>query len=120
MKYGKFLKQGSTIGITSPSFGVGGYPYVDKYNNAIKNMNDLGYKVVSSSNVLNFNVENIVNNPSYEIKAKELIESYKDENIDLIWVSGGGELMVKTINSLNIEDFKSFTPKWYLGFSDNT
>ena len=48
MRYGSFLNKQATISIVAPSFGVSGYPYEDRYENAKKKFLNLGYKLKES------------------------------------------------------------------------
>ena len=51
MKYPKFIKQGSTIGICAPSSGVG--KFVQKFQRSIDNLHAYGYQTKETASVRN-------------------------------------------------------------------
>ena len=66
MLYPKGLTNGSTIGITAMSAGVG--KKIDEFNLSIENIKKAGFKIIETESV---RVDNFVSNTG-EIRAKEL------------------------------------------------
>ena len=51
MIFPSVLKKGDTIGITATSSGLSEEKDIKKLENAINNLNDIGYKVIETDNV---------------------------------------------------------------------
>jgi muramoyltetrapeptide carboxypeptidase LdcA involved in peptidoglycan recycling len=60
----------------------------------------------------------ISNEPS--LCARELEEIYTSAENDVVFSCGGGELMCETISELDFTAIAQASPKWYMGYSDNT
>ena len=118
MRYPEFLKEKGTIGFVAPSFGCAIEPYYSAFNNAIKKWEEMGYKLNLGPNCFASNGVGISNEP--RLCGEELSEWYCDEENDIILSCGGGELMCETVPFMDFERMKNATPKWYMGFSDNT
>lgn len=113
MKYPKFLSEKGTIGLVAPSFGICGFPYKERYDEAINQLSKREHQFKYVDHIYDFI-------HSASISAKELTEFYiSDENEFLLSVAGG-ELMVEINSELDFEVFKTATPKWFMGYSDNT
>ena len=118
MRYPEFLKDNGTIGFVAPSFGCVGEPYESAFNSALKKFNEMGYKTVLGPNCRLAEGIGISNTP--EKCGKELNEAYTSAESDILISCGGGELMCEDIPYFDFEAIKNASPKWYIGYSDNT
>ena len=113
MKYPKFIKKGSTIGICAPSAGVG--KKIDSFNESIKVLKSEGYKIKETKSVR-------VNNDrstSAKNRAKEFYELTADNKVDMIMFAAGGDYMYEIMPYVNYDKFVE-NPKWLMGMSDPT
>ena len=117
MRYPKFLKENGTIGVCSPSFGCVIEPYVSRMKNSVKTFNKLGHSIVLTESVTKHKT---IRSASKATRAKEFMELYKDNNIDVIVSEAGGEVMCEVLPELNFKTIAKLEPKWYMGYSDNT
>ena len=117
MRYGSFLKKLDTIGLVAPSFGVSGYPYEDRFNNACKKFTNLGYTIKKSEHL--YGIEK-AKSADDKIRAKEFMEMYLDVDTDFIISVAGGELMSSMLPYIDFEVFKYAKPKFFMGYSDNS
>ena len=74
MRYPENLKKVDTIGICAPSAGIVEPEKIEKLNNAIKNLENLGYKVIETESVRKD--ENGRSAPAKQ-RAKEFMELWK-------------------------------------------
>ncbi len=118
MRYPKFLKKGGTVGFVAPSFGCVGDPYESAFNNALKNIESMGYKTWVGENCRK--AEGIGKSSTPESCGKELSSAYMADNNDVLISCGGGELMCEDIPYIDFEGIKKSEPKWFMGYSDNT
>ena len=51
MRYPPFLPKKGKIGVVAPSFGVSGFPYEDRYFNARKKLESLGYTIKEAEHI---------------------------------------------------------------------
>ena len=117
MRYPKFLKDNDTIGILATSCGNNKNPYRIRCQTAIKNMEEKGYKIKRGHRVFaNFNATSA----PHSIRAKDFNLFYKNKNIDIIWSTGGGEIMMGMLPFIDFDKIAKITPKLFVGFSDNT
>ncbi|MCR5669978.1 MAG: LD-carboxypeptidase [Butyrivibrio sp.] len=112
------IKPGMNIGITAPSFGPGTEPYRSMYFLSKENIEKRGYKIIEGETLFKTDGLGIATDPKFA--AKELVEFWNRSDIDAIISAGGGELMNETITNVDFEALKGSTPKWYIGYSDNT
>ena len=117
MRYPEFIKENATIGVVAPSFGISGIPYFENYLNAKNSLIDMGFNIVECPSLYNL-IRAQSNSP--EIRAKELMDFYIDDSIDLLWSCAGGELMNEILPYIDFDMIKSLKPKWFIGYSDNT
>ena len=117
MNYPKFLKEKFTIGVCAPSAGCVIEPNASRLNNAIKTFENMGHKVVLSPSVRLYDRHR---SNTAEVRAKEFMDLYTNDNIDVIISSGGGEFMLEILPYIDFEYLKNFKPKYFQGFSDNT
>ena len=118
MRYPQFLKPGGTIGFVAPSFGCNIEPYKSAFNNAQNKWKKMGYGIDIGPNCYEGKGIGISNTP--KACGEELMQYYCSSNNDCLISCGGGELMCETLCHIDFEKIKEETPKWYLGYSDNT
>jgi len=117
MKIPEFLKDNQTIGMLAPSFGVFIEPYITRYKGAKEFFIEKGYTIVESKSVYN---ENFLRDSCPSLRAKEFLDMYLDDNIDIIFSVAGGELMIEILEFIDFEKIKKSKPKFFMGYSDNT
>lgn len=117
MKYFDFLKKGDTIGLVAPSCGVAKEPYISRFHNAIKNLKEKGINFKYDNRI--FNNEKFRSN-SAEVRAKEFMDMWLDDEIKGIVSVAGGEFMMEILPYIDFEKIKNSKPKMFQGFSDNT
>lgn len=118
MRYPENLKKGGTIGFIAPSFGCAIEPYKTRFENAIKILKDMGFNLYFGPNCYASSGLGISNSP--DKCGAELNAAMTDESIDAIITCGGGELMCEVVPYMDFEAIKKASPKWYMGYSDNT
>jgi muramoyltetrapeptide carboxypeptidase LdcA involved in peptidoglycan recycling len=118
MKYPDFLPENGTISFAAPSFGCATEPYHTAFMHALDRFHQMGYRTKLGPNCLVQEGIGISNTP--QLCAKELQETYLDDEGDVIISCGGGELMCEILPYLDWEKLAQAKPKWYMGFSDNT
>lgn len=117
MRYPQFLPEKGTIGVVAPSFGVSGFPYEDRYFNAKKKLEALGYSVRECPHL--FGIEKAASTDG-KTRAQEFMAMYLDEEIDFILSAAGGELMMDILPHVDFDRLKQAPPKFFMGLSDNT
>lgn len=118
MRYPEFIKDGGTIGFVAPSFGCATEPYLSGFKMALSKFERMGYKLDLGPNCTENKGIGISNTP--KLCGQELNEYYPSSKNDAIISCGGGELMCEVIPYMDFDAIKNATPKWYMGFSDNT
>ena len=117
MKYPQFLKDNATVGLLATSCGNNVNPYRIRAQVGIKNFEALGYKIKRGHRVFaNYNATSA----PHENRAKDFNLFYKNKNIDFLWSTGGGEIMLGMLPFVDFEKIKNLPPKFFMGFSDNT
>ena len=114
IRYGKFLKNGSTIGICAPSDGAN----LERIDNAENNLKKFGFNIFETGNV---------RNSKYLVKAKkktraeEFIELFSNDDIDMIISARGGEFLIDILPFIHEnKDVFMNSSKYFQGFSDNS
>ena len=118
MKYPRFLQQNGTIAFVAPSFGCATQPYKDGFLNAQKKWQAEGYQLKLGPNCYVEQGVGISNTP--RLCGQELTEYYCDPDSDCMISCGGGELMCEILDYVDFDRIAGVTPKWYMGYSDNT
>lgn len=118
MRYPEFLKENGTIGFVAPSFGCSFEPYISCFNRVLSIFENMGYKSQLGPNCYLGDGIGISTDP--KSCGQELTESYISDDNDVIISCGGGELMCETISYVDFDVIGNSTPKWYMGYSDNT
>ena len=106
------IKKGDTIGIIS----LAGACEKELVDNAMSNLEALGYKVKLSQNI--YKKDRYLSG-SDEEKIKELHSFFQDSEIKLILNARGGYGSIRLINKIDYEIIKA-NPKPFCGFSDIT
>ena len=117
MRYPEKLKIGDTIGVTATSSGTDSKDVLMRFENAIKNVEGLGYKVKSTPNC---NTDFKGRSSSASQRAKEFMELYKDNNVKAIIFFEGGDFACEVLEFLDFEEISKLPPKWIMGYSDST
>lgn len=118
MRFPDFIKQEDCIGFVAPAFGCATEPYHTAFKNALKKMEQLGFSYRLGKNVYLDEGIGISNTPV--LCANELQSMYQDSEIKCLISCGGGELMCEIVPHLDFTLLRNATPKWFLGYSDNT
>jgi len=118
MRYPDFLKDNGTIGFVAPSFGCTVEPYTSATKHAIELFESAGYKTKMGPNCYKSDGVGISSSP--ENCAKEIMDFWTDESVDIMLSCGGGELMCEILPYLDFDKLKTTKPKWFMGYSDNT
>lgn len=117
MRYPESLKIGDTIGICAPSSGTIEPDKLERLNQAIKNLEKMGYKVIETQSVRS---DKQGRSAEACIRAKEFMELWENEEVKLIIYAGGGDFLMEMLDYLDFDKLKNSTPKWTQGFSDIT
>lgn len=115
MKYPKFLNKNSTIGVFAPSLSSPIDPYLIRYQEAKRK---LGYKFYETKSIYNEIIK--ARSADKKIRAEEFNEVYFNDKVDFVWSIAGGEFMMEILPYIDFEKIKNSTPKFYMGYSDNT
>lgn len=118
MRYPDFLREKGTIGFVAPSFGCAIEPYRSGFQNAQKRWREQEYQLQLGPNCYADDGVGISTAP--EKCGKELTDWYCDKNNDCLISCGGGELMCEILDYVDFGRIREASPKWYLGYSDNT
>lgn len=116
MIYPKFIKKGDCIGVPAPSSGAYDDLHKIRYKNAKMKLEKMGYKVVLSDNI---DVSEKARSAPANIRANEINNMIKDQNIDIITCAAGGEFLVEILPFVEFENILR-NPKFIQGFSDPT
>lgn len=110
MRYPKFLKENSNIGITAPSAGI----YDNNcFNLSLEKFKNNKWNIIETDNV---RVPKDVSSSSKE-RAKQFLELEKDDKIDTIICATGGDFLTDILPFIDLDSIKE---KWVMGSSDPT
>ncbi len=118
MRYPEFLEDGGRIGFIAPSFGCATEPYKSDFEESLETFASTGYKTVLGPNCFCEEGIGISNTP--EKCAAEANDFFTSDKCDVIISCGGGELMCETLPYIDFDKIASASPKWFMGYSDNT
>lgn len=113
-----FIRPGKTIAVTAPSFGAVTEPYQTRFREAVRLLENRGYKIIKGSTCFSSDGIGISTKP--ETCARELEDFYCDPSVDAIISCGGGELMCRSTSLIDYERIRNAPPKLFMGYSDNT
>lgn len=117
MRYPEPLKKGDTIGICAPSDGITKEEKIKKLEEAIKQLNELGYQVIESESVRKSEKGR---STSEKQRAKEFMQLLENKDVKLILFASGGDFLDEMLDYLDWEKIKEMKPKWMQGYSDIT
>lgn len=118
MRYPKFLPKNGTIGFIAPAFGCNTEPYYTAFQNALEKFHNMGYRTNLGPNV--YAGEGIGKSNTPQLCAKEINDYFQNSNCDVLISCGGGELMCEDLVYVDFGAIKEASPKWFMGYSDNT
>ena len=118
MRYPEFLKENGSVGFIAPSFGCVQEPYNTLFNNTISKIEAKGHKTVLGPNC-RLEVGQGKSNTAEEC-GKEVNDFFVNDRSDVIISCGGGETMCEDLPFIDFDKIKQASPKWYMGYSDNT
>lgn len=112
------LKKGDKVAIVSLSSGILGEPFIKhEYELGKKRLEEeFGLEVVTMENALK-GLEFVKSHP--ELRAKDLMDAFKDESIKAIICAIGGNDTYKLLPYIDYDIIKN-NPKIFMGFSDTT
>ena len=117
MVFPEVLKEGDMIGITATSSGLDSEKDIQKLENAKRNLNNIGYKVIETDNVRR--AEKLVSS-SGEKRAEEFYSLYTNHDVKYIIAASGGEFLMEMLPYLDKYQLDEKNPKWVQGFSDTS
>ena len=115
MKFPKFINKDDTIYLISTSLGCSTEPYKTRLDNAITFLRQNNELILGESVYQNINA--LANTPK---KMGEEFEKAYLSNSNFLLSVGGGELQALILDYINFDKIKTSTPKWFMGYSDNT
>ena len=113
MRYPKFLKEGSTIGITAPSSGVG--KDLEGFEKSLNHLKEQQWNIIETKNVRT--TGDVSSSP--EERAKELKSLVLNEKVDAIICAKGGDFLTDMLPFIETKSIQTHE-KWYMGASDPT
>ena len=116
MKYPKFLKENSTIGIPAPSDGAYDKCKENRFKQATLFFKEKGYNLVLSKNLFQSNKGR---SASALERGKEINEMFLNDEIDALICAAGGDFLEEILPFIDF-DIISKNPKYISGFSDPT
>lgn len=105
------LIEATTIGVTAPSSGVGEELH-ELLRLSIVRMELQGFEIICGDTIW---TQNKAKSSPARIRAAELNNMMKDDQIGIIIPPWGGELLIEILEHLDFDHFKA---KWILGYSD--
>ena len=118
MRYPKPLSPGGVIDIVAPAFGAMIEPYHSALANAERRWREAGYTVREWPCVRTDDGVGISSTPAR--CADELMQALLDPTSEVVLSCGGGELMCEVAQRLDFKALAAASPKWFMGYSDNT
>ena len=115
MKYPKNLHKGNIVGICAPSSGIFGDALSKRMDNAIRNIEALGYNVIETASVRKNSKCVSADNKT---RALEFMELYDNPDVAVILPPWGGEFLMDMLPHLDFNKLADHTPKWVCGYSD--
>ena len=114
----KMLKKGDKIAIVSLSWGgLGDEDLIHKYYIAKERLeNDFGLEVIAMPNALK-GTDFVYEHP--ELRAKDLMDAFRDKTIKGIFSAIGGEDSIRILPYIDYDVIRN-NPKIFMGYSDTT
>ena len=117
MNYPENLKKGDTIGICAPSGGLAKPEEQEILDEAIKQLENLGYKVIETESVRK---QEKGRSTSAKKRAEEFMHLLENDEVKFILFATGGDYLFEIFDYLDLEKIKTLKPKWMQGYSDIT
>ena len=117
MKYPKFLRKGDIIAVTAPSAGITEVDKVLEYENAIKNIKNMGFEFLETENVRKYEAGR---SESAQKRAEQFMQVWNNPDVGAIICAAGGDFACEVLDYLDFDMLKSIEAKWLQGFSDIT
>lgn len=118
MRFPSFIKTGDTLGFVAPSFGCSIEPYRTAFNHSLEKWTEKKFQYKLGPNCYAAEGVGISNTP--QKCAEEFMNFYEDKEISALISCGGGELMCEVLPYIDFYQLANVTPKWFMGYSDNT
>lgn len=118
MKKPELLKKGDKVALVSLSSGMIGEPnYIHKYYIAKERLEkEFGLEVVTMPNALK-GKKFVYEHP--ELRAKDLMDAFKDKSIKAVLCTQGGEDTIRLLPYIDYDVIRN-NPKIFMGYSDTT
>lgn len=113
----KNLNIGDYIGVTAISDGAKKEVDFLRMDNAIKNLEKMGYRVLETENARKSEKGR---SSSKEQRIKEFMSLWNDEKIKAILFTTGGDFAFEILEDLDFEELSKSNLKWIGGYSDIT
>ena len=113
----RFLRDGGTIGVTAPSFGVTEPTDIRRFDHAKEVLLERGHPVIETPNVHTAD-ETGRSSPMMQ-RVIELASLLENPDVDVIVSASGGDYQCEMLMGMDW-DFMERHPKWIQGYSDNT
>lgn len=117
MKYPHKITKSSKIGVCAPSLGLRDGVLREMLDLATKKFEEAGNEIVFTKSVFK---ETHGRSASAKQRAKEFMELWKDEKIEMIISASGGDYMMEILPYIDFENIKNNKGKLFQGCSDNT
>lgn len=111
------LKKSDTIGICAPSGGLAKQEEQEILDEAIKQLENLGYKVIETQSVRK---QEKGRSTSAKRRAEEFMHLLENDEVKFILFATGGDYLFEIFDYLDLEKIKTLKPKWMQGYSDIT
>ncbi|MDR0647903.1 MAG: LD-carboxypeptidase [Synergistaceae bacterium] len=117
MKYPKLLQKGDAIGVCAPSAGVADEVMGRRLDNAVANVEALGYRVIETASV---RCDSKCVSADSATRAAEFMALYENPVVAAIIPPWGGEFLMDILPLLDFEKLAALPAKWVCGYSDVT
>lgn len=118
MRYPGFIKENDRIGFIAPSFGCTLDWYRTRLGSALEYFKGEGYSLVTGPNV--YKEDGIGKSTNAKDCGLEINDFFTNDKSDCIISVGGGETMCEDLGYVDFEAIAKASPKWFMGYSDNT
>ena len=112
-----FLKEGQTIGVTAPSFGVVEPLDIVRFEHAEEKLGKMGHPVRKTPNV--HTADDTGRSSPMMQRVMELGSLLEDDSVGAVISASGGDYQCEMLMGMDW-DFVERHPKWIQGYSDNT
>lgn len=116
MIYPKFLQKFDTIAVSAPSDGKTDKLDLIRLDNAYSKLENIGFKIKEDSNV---RVSINARSASALVRAKNILNNFKDKDAKAIISASGGEFLMEILPYIDANVIRN-NPTWFCGYSDNT